>query len=248
MTRKRKPAGTSVPKSGKFWIGVWAGLDNVPPPLLLLEQGFQNAPPGTNSIPGEPDTIDWFTTFRYPIGGEQSTKDGLRRRQEAIEKLVAPHVSDAKTQHSIRFKGQQRYVKSIENEAERRKVWYAIEALQGIYLVQDAWQEGDIEGAIRLAYCVGRLDVDLETSERFNSPLFKNVIEHYLAKDRGKLKKGNTKLKNVQKMVFETAYAKSAHLPTKKERLEATRDELERQGFSIAGGYLRKSCRLRLCS
>ncbi len=156
MTRKRKPAGAVGPTSGKFWRGVFAGMNDAPLPIQLVEQSFQTAPPGTTSIPGEPDTIDWFYTFRYPIGGESSTNDGLHRRREAIEEIVAAHITEEKPQHAIRFKGKKRYVKRMKTEEERQKVWYAIEALQGIYHIEDARQEGDIDDAIRLAYCVGR--------------------------------------------------------------------------------------------
>src|SRR5687767_1625471 len=101
MTRKRKPDDTSVPSSGEFWRGVFAGMDAIPMPLLLLKHDFQTAPKGTCALEGEPGTIDWFYTFRYPIGGQQTTEDGLRRRREAIETLVAPHVTTRKFQHAI---------------------------------------------------------------------------------------------------------------------------------------------------
>ena len=225
MTKKRrKPAGKSVPTSGKFWIGVFNAVPKGPSPFILQEQIFQTAPRGTNAIPGEPDTIDWYTSFRYPIGGEiHSMEDGLRRRREAIEKLVAPHVTTQKTQHAIRFRGKQRYVKSIKSEEERHKVWYAIEVLQGIYHIQDAWRDGDINDAIRIAYCVGRLDVFLETSERFNSPLFKDVVQHYLAKEHGESKRGKTKLSEEQLPIVQAALSNNFG---KKGWLKATTAEL----------------------
>jgi hypothetical protein len=223
MTNKRKPDGKAIPKNGEFLIGIFAAMSDDPVPLILLEQGFQKAPRGTNAIRGEPDTIDWSTTFRYPIGGESSTKDGVRMRREAIEEIVAPHVSTRKTQHAIRFKGEKRYVQSIENEEERQKVWCAIEVLQGIYHIQDCWQEHDIAGAIRIAYCVGRLDFALDTSERFNSPLFADVIQYHLAKDRGDAKKGKTKLTPEQLPIVEAALINNHR---RKAWLKATTAEL----------------------
>jgi len=104
-----------------------------------MESTFSTVPDGTNAIAGEPETIDWYATFRYPIGSQSSTKQGLRRRCEALEKIIAPHLTKSKTQHAIRFRGEKRYVKSIKSEADRRKVWYAIEALQGFYHIEDAW-------------------------------------------------------------------------------------------------------------
>jgi hypothetical protein len=191
-----------------------------------MDQRFETVPAGVPSLDGEADTIDWFCAFNYPIGGETSTRRGLSRRREAIQNIVAPHVTTDKTQHAIRFKGARRYVKQIEDEGERHKVWHAIEVLQGIYHIEEAWREGDIEDAIRLSYGVGWLDTYLEISERFESPLFEDVVAYYLAKDRGKNKKGKSKLKDVPTAIIEVAYAKNRH---KRNWLEKTRDELHTQ-------------------
>jgi len=93
MTNKRRSGKPVVPRSGSFWRGVFAGLDGSPHPIVLMESTFSTVPHGTNAIAGEPDTIDWYATFRYPIGSQSSTKQGLRRRCEALEKIIAPHLT-----------------------------------------------------------------------------------------------------------------------------------------------------------
>lgn len=144
---------------------------------------------------GKTKSMDWFYKFSYPIGGEQLATEGLRKRGNAIEKIVAPHVTTKKTPNAIRFRGTRRYVKRIETDEVRRKVWYAIEVLQGIYHLLDAWREGNINDVVRLAYSIGWLDSELVKSEFFGFPLYTEVNAKFQARRRGTGKKGKTKLK-----------------------------------------------------
>ncbi len=179
----------------------------------------------------EVEPIDWFYQFSYPIAGESLTKVGLRKRRKAIENIVAPYVTQEKTRDAIRFAGKVRYVKRIEAKAERKNVWYAIESLQAIYHLQDAWRERDINDVVRLAYNVGLLDMELLKSEFFKCEIYTELNAWFQTKKRGNSKKGKTKLKSNQDLLLQTAYANNRK---KRNWLQAMTTELRvRHGFKV---------------
>ncbi len=89
-----------------------------------------------------------WSSVTVAIEGEPLAKDGLRKRREALEKIVEPYVTRRKTDDEILFRGKRRYlVKPLFRIG--KKNFYAVLALQHLYNIEAAWKAGDIDKVVR---------------------------------------------------------------------------------------------------
>ncbi len=101
--------------------------------------------------------MDW-SILELRIAGEPLTKDGLRKRRDVLEKMVAPYVTTRKTADTILFKGKRQYAKPLNTCRNDIEIAWNIYALQSLYEIEAAWKAGDIDKAIGAAVSFGRCD------------------------------------------------------------------------------------------
>lgn len=96
------------------------------------------------ATPAAAEPIDWRSQDIL-IEGEPLAEDGLAKARKRLEELIAPYVTTKKTGDIIAFRGKCRYLKPAA-----ASVRAAMRALQFLYGIEAAMQEGDIDRAVRM--------------------------------------------------------------------------------------------------
>ena len=180
----------------------------------------------------------------FGIGGEPLAKDGLRKKRQQLEAIVAPYVTTRKTADEILFNGKRRYLtKPVSSSGKEH--FFVVLALQYIYGIEAAWKAGDIDKVVRTSMGFATIAADLQLMEWSGVSGAEAAAFRVQAKRKRRMtREGNRELKAVPQLVLQSAYAEHRN---KRDWLKrVTADVIRhRGGDPVSSKTVREELRIR---